>query len=216
MIRQIIKIEEDKCNGCGLCVNACHEGALGIVDGKARLLKENYCDGLGNCLPECPMNAISFEMREAPGYDEQAVLEAKRKKQQELENLAMQAGEVPSFLDNWPIQVHLVSPSSPSFYQCDLLVAADCAPFAYGNFHKDFIKGRTVVIGCPKQDGDEFAQKLIEIVENNDIKSITVVRMFVPCCSAMEFNLYQAIGSANKEIPIKIITIGAAGEIIDE
>ena len=150
MLRKIIKIDEERCNGCGLCANACHEGAIDIVDGKAKLMREHFCDGLGDCLPACPMNAISFEMREAPGYDEQAVLAAKREKEAKAVEKASRSGDAPNALDNWPVQLKLVSPSSPVFYQCDLLVAADCTAYAYGNFHRDFVAGKVVVIGCPE------------------------------------------------------------------
>ena len=152
MLRKIIVIDEERCNGCGLCADACHEGAIDIVDGKAKLMRENFCDGLGDCLPACPMNAISFEMREAPGYDEQAVLEAKRKKTEKT--LQAAEGEAPNALDNWPVQLFLVSSSSPVFHNCDLLIAADCTAYAYGNFHRDFVAGRTTVIADPEGKRD--------------------------------------------------------------
>ena len=167
MLRKIIVIDEESCNGCGLCADACHEGAIDIVDGKAKLMREHFCDGLGDCLPACPMNAISFEMREAPGYDEQAVLEAKRKKTEKT--LQAAEGEAPNALDNWPVQLFLVSRSSPVFHNCDLLIAADCTAYAYGNFHRDFVAGRTTVIGCPKQHEHDLSEKLTQILKENEI-----------------------------------------------
>ena len=188
MLRKIIRIDTDRCNGCGLCASACHEGAIEIVDGKARLAREHFCDGLGDCLPACPMNAISFEMREAPAYDEQAVLAAKREREQRAAGAAeTPAGDAPNALDNWPVQLKLVSSSSPVFLECDLLIAADCTAYAYGNFHRDFVAGRTVVIGCPKLDGADYAQKLTELLAENSVRSVTLTRMFVPCCGGMEY-----------------------------
>ena len=214
MLRKIIKIDEERCNGCGLCANACHEGAIDIVDGKARLMREHFCDGLGDCLPACPMNAISFEMREAPGYDEQAVLAAKREKQAQKAETAAASGDAPNALDNWPVQLKLVSASSPVFYQCDLLVAADCTAFAYGNFHRDFVSGKVVVIGCPKLDSGDYSEKLTQILAENDVKSVTLTRMFVPCCGGMEYAVHQAIAACGKDIPLRTVTIGADGEIL--
>ena len=209
MLRKIIKIDEERCNGCGLCANACHEGAIDIVNGKAKLMREHFCDGLGDCLPACPMSAISFEMREAPGYDEQAVLEAKRRK--ETGKLESAGGDAPNALDNWPVQLFLASPTSPVFHDCDLLIAADCTAYAYGNFHRDFVAGRTTVIACPKQREHDQAGKLTAIFRENEIRSVTLVRMFVPCCGGLEYAVYSALAESGKDIPLKIVTIGADG-----
>ena len=217
MLRKIIRIDTDRCNGCGLCASACHEGAIEIVDGKARLAREHFCDGLGDCLPACPMNAISFEMREAPAYDEQAVLAAKREREQRAAGAAeTPAGDAPNALDNWPVQLKLVSASSPVFFECDLLIAADCTAYAYGNFHRDFVAGRTVVIGCPKLDGADYAQKLTELLAENSVRSVTLTRMFVPCCGGMEYAVYQAIAGCGRDIPLRIVTIGADGAILKD
>ena len=212
MLRKIIRIDEARCNGCGLCATACHEGAIELVDGKAKLMREHFCDGLGDCLPACPMNAISFEMREAPGYDEQAVLAAKRQKEARKREAA--GGDAPNALDNWPVQLFLVSPSSPVFHACDLLIAADCTAYAYGNFHRDFLAGRTAVIACPKQREHDIAGKLTAIFQNNDIRSITLCRMFVPCCGGLEYAVYQALAECGKKIPLRIVTIGADGKLL--
>ena len=217
MLRKIIRIDTDRCNGCGLCASACHEGAIEIVDGKARFAREHFCDGLGDCLPACPMNAISFEMREAPAYDEQAVLAAKREREQRAAGAAeTPAGDAPNALDNWPVQLKLVSSSSPVFFECDLLIAADCTAYAYGNFHRDFVAGRTVVIGCPKLDGADYAQKLTELLAENSVRSVTLTRMFVPCCGGMEYAVYQAIAGCGRDIPLRVVTIGADGAILKD
>ena len=212
MLRKIIRIDESRCNGCGLCANARHEGAIDIVDGKAKLMREHFCDGLGDCLPACPMNAISFEMREAPGYDEQAVLEAKRKK--EAQKSAPAGGDAPNALNNWPVQLFLVGAKSPVFHDCDLLVAADCTAYAYGNFHRDFVAGRMTVIACPKQREHDQTEKLTAIFRENEIRSVTLVRMFVPCCGGLEYAVYQALAACGKEIPLRIVTVGADGKIL--
>ena len=214
MLRKIIKIDEERCNGCGLCANACHEGAIDIVSGKAKLMREHFCDGLGDCLPACPMNAISFEMREAPGYDEQAVLEAKRRK--ESKKLQAASEDAPNALNNWPVQLFLVGANSPVFHDCDLLVAADCTAYAYGDFHRDFVAGRTTVIACPKQREHDQTEKLTAIFRENEIRSVTLVRMFVPCCGGLEYAVYQALGECGKNIPLRIITIGADGKVLKE
>ena len=214
MLRKIIKINEERCNGCGLCANACHEGAIDIVNGKAKLMREHFCDGLGDCLPACPMNAISFEMREAPGYDEQAVLEARRQKEAKKPESA--AGDAPNALDNWPVQLFLASPTSPVFHDCELLIAADCTAYAYGNFHRDFVAGRTTVIACPKQREHDYTEKLTAIFRENDIRSITLCRMFVPCCGGLEYAVYQALAECGKAIPLRIATRGAHGKIVRE
>lgn len=211
MIRRIIKIDEEKCNGCGLCAKACHEGAIGMVDRKAKLLREDYCDGLGDCLPACPMNAISFEEREAPAYDEAAVLAAKKAKE---EAAAIPAGGMSGCLNNFPVQIKLAPVNSPYFHGAHLLIAADCAAYAYGNFHQDFIRGRVTLIGCPKLDGVDYAVKLAEILRNSDVKSITVARMTVPCCGGLSFAVKNALEMSGKEIPVKIVTISPDGRII--
>ena len=207
MIRKIIKINEEKCNGCGLCANACHEGAIGMVEGKAKLLREDYCDGLGDCLPACPMNAISFEQREAPAYNEAAVLAAKKAK------------EVPtafceSQLSNFPIQIKLLPPNAPYFDGADLLIAADCTAYAYGNFHNEFITGKVTMIGCPKLDMVDYSQKLTQIFKDNNIRSVTVTRMTVPCCGGLPYAVKTAIENSSKDIPLKIVTITPDGKIV--
>ena len=208
MIRKIITINEAKCNGCGLCVNACHEGAIDLVEGKAKLLHEHYCDGLGDCLPACPMDAISFEMREAPAYDEAAVLAAKAKKEQPM------TVSVPSRLQNFPVQLKLVAPNAPWLADADLLIAADCTAYAYGNFHQDFMRGKTVLIGCPKLDAVDYAVKLGAIFAYQNIKSVTVTRMQVPCCGGLEFAVRRAIEGSGKQIPLQVVTISPDGEIL--
>ncbi len=209
MIRRIITIDQNKCNGCGLCARACHEGAIGIVDGKAQLLREDYCDGLGDCLPACPMNAITFEEREAPAYDEAAVLAAKKQKAPEGP-----VGKVPNRLRNFPIQIKLAPPNAPYFDGADLLIAADCTAYAYGNFHNDFMKNRITLIGCPKLDGVNYAEKLTQIFANNAIRSITVARMTVPCCGGLPFAVKNALAASGREIPLNVVTISPDGQII--
>ena len=205
MIRKIIKIDEAKCNGCGDCASACHEGAIEMIDGKARLTREDYCDGLGDCLPACPVDAITFEEREAPAYDHAAVLAAKAKKE---------ASEpVSSQLSQWPVQIKLVPVNAPYFNGADLLVAADCTAFAYGNFHNDFIRGRITLVGCPKLDGVNYAEKLTAIISENDIRSLTVVRMDVPCCGGIELAAKKALQASGKFIPWQIVTISRDGRI---
>ena len=206
MIRRIITIDEEKCNGCGLCADACHEGAIGIVDGKAKLLREDYCDGLGDCLPSCPMNAISFEEREAPAYNEAAVLAAKKEKSAPR--------NVPGQLRNFPVQIKLLPINAPYLNGADLLIAADCTAYAYGNFHQDFIRGKVTMIGCPKLDAVSYAEKLTEIFRNNDIRSVTVTRMTVPCCGGLSYAVKTAIEQSGKKIPLNIVTISPDGKII--
>ena len=225
MIRRIIKINEEKCNGCGLCAKACHEGAIGMVDGKAKLLREDYCDGLGDCLPACPMNAITFEEREAPAYDEAAVLAAKKAKAplpcgcpgsacQSIKPSAEPTGcEAPSCLSNFPIQLRLVPVNSPWFHGTDLLIAADCTAYAYGNFHQDFIRGKVTLIACPKLDAENYAMKLAEIFRSGDIRSVTVTRMTVPCCGGLSHAVRTAIEMSGKDIPLHIVTISPNGQI---
>ena len=204
MIRKIITINEDACNGCGLCARACHEGAIGIVGGKAKLLREDYCDGLGDCLPACPMNAISFEEREAPAYNEAAVLAAKKEKEAALS----------SELINFPVQIKLLPPNAACFDGADLLIAADCTAFSYANFHRDFMRGRVTMIGCPKLDAVDYAQKLTQIFTHNDIRSITVARMTVPCCGGLSHAVKTAIANSGKDIPLHIVTMDTKGRII--
>ena len=206
MIRKIIVIDEEKCDGCGLCARACHEGAIGIVDRKAKLLREDYCDGLGDCLPACPQKAISFELREAPAYNEKAVLEAKRLKE---------GADVPSCLVNFPVQIKLVPPNAPYFNGADLLIAADCTAFAYGNFHRDFMAGRICLVGCPKLDGVDYSMKLAHIFRENDIREVTVVRMEVPCCGGLQRAAENALKNSGKFVPWQVVTISRDGRIID-
>ena len=212
MLRKIIKIDEEKCVGCGLCAAACHEGAIGMVDGKAKLLREDYCDGLGDCLPACPVDAISFEMREAPAYDEAAVLAAKAEK--ERRQKAMQEHvKVESQLMQFPIQIKLM-PIQSAFYQgANLLIAADCCAYAYGNFHNDFMKNHITIIGCPKLDVGDYTEKLTQIIKNNDIQSVKIARMSVPCCGKLEMAAKRAIQESGKFIPWGVVTITPDGEI---
>ena len=227
MIRRIITIDEEKCNGCGLCADACHEGASGIVDGKAKLLREDYCDGLGDCLPACPMNAISFEEREAPAYNEAAVLAAKKAKEaplpcgcpgsacQTIPHSAPAADVyVPSRLTNFPVQIKLLPPNAPYFDGADLLIAADCTAYSYGNFHRDFMQDKVTMIGCPKLDAVDYSEKLTQILKHNDIRSITVTRMTVPCCGGLSHAVKTAIENSGKNIPLHIVTISPDGRII--
>ena len=207
MIRRIITIDKEKCNSCGLCANACHEGAIGMVDGKAALLHEHYCDGLGDCLPACPTGAISFEEREAPAYDHAAVMAAKKEKE------ALVAQEVPSQLQNFPVQIKLVPVSAPWYNDADLLIAADCCAYAYGNFHAEFMQGRILLVGCPKLDGVNYAEKLAQIFAQNPIRSITVVRMTVPCCGGLPFAVRTALEQSGKDIPLQVVTLSPDGKI---
>ncbi|MCR5846345.1 MAG: 4Fe-4S binding protein [bacterium] len=229
MIRTIIRIDEDKCIGCGACADACHEGAIEMVDGKAKLTREDYCDGLGDCLPACPADAISFEEREAPAYDESAVLAAKVKKslaqgcpgaqtkelQRESSAAPQASASIDSQLRQWPVQIKLAPTKAPYFSGADLLIAADCTAYAYGNFHNDFIRNRIVLIGCPKLDGIDYSEKLAEIIGGNDIESITVTRMEVPCCGGLEYAVKQALQTSGKSIPCQVVTISTDGRILD-
>lgn len=203
MLRRIIQINEEKCNGCGLCATACHEGAIDMVNGKAKLVRENFCDGLGDCLPECPTGAIIFVEKEAPEYDAAAVEKAKQEKAQIGESLL-----------NWPVQIKLAPVTAPYFEGANLLIAADCTAYAYASFHKDFVKGKITLIGCPKLDMIDYSEKLIQIIKNNSIASVTVVRMEVPCCGGIENAVKKALENSGKFIPQQVITIGIKGEVI--
>ena len=230
MIRKIIQINEEKCDGCGACASACHEGAIGMVDGRAKLLRDDYCDGLGDCLPTCKAGAISFVEREAAAYDEAAVLAAKEKKEQPLpcgcpgsaakainRQDTVTATTVPqeSELRQWPVQIKLAPVNAPWFDGSRLLVAADCTAYAYANFHQDFIKGHITLVGCPKLDAVDYAIKLTEIISNNHICSVTVVRMEVPCCGGIENAVKTALHNSGKLIPWNVVTIATDGSILE-
>lgn len=208
MLRKIIKIDEEKCIGCGLCANACHEGAIGIVNGKAKLLSDDYCDGLGNCLPACPVNAISFEEREAEPYNKEVAPKRVSKTPIQVEHMTE--------LRQWPVQIKLVDPHAHFFNGANLLIAADCSAYAYGNFHNDFMKNKITLIGCPKLDEISYSIKLTEIFANNNIRSVTVVRMEVPCCTGLENEVKQALKDCNKLIPWQVVTITIDGDISKE
>ena len=230
MKRKIIKIEEEKCNGCGACAAACHEGAIEMVDGKARLTREDYCDGLGDCLPACPTGAITFEEREAPAYNEAAVLAAKQKKSSlpcgcpgtNSKTIAPKSSACPtvgtpvaSMLGQWPVQIKLVPVNAPYFDGANLLIAADCTAYAYGNFHAEFMRNKITLIGCPKLDSVDYADKLTSILANNDIRSVTVVRMEVPCCGGIEYAVKKALQASGKWIPWHVVTISTDGRILE-
>ena len=262
MIRKIIKIDEEKCNGCGACAAACHEGAIGIVNGKAKLLREDYCDGLGDCLPACPVDAISFEEREAPAYDEAAVLASKKQKEtpapcgcpgtharmierkaapvldggkahrevplscgcpgsqsraieRRVTPPAASAVSMESQLRQWPVQIKLAPVNAPYFDGVHLLIAADCTAYAYGNFHQDFIRGKVTLIGCPKLDEGDYTEKLTHIIARNEIRSLTIVRMEVPCCGGIENAAKRALQNSGKFIPWQVVTISTDGRILD-
>lgn len=200
MIRKIIQIDESKCNGCGLCAKACHEGAIGIAGGKAKLLRDDYCDGLGDCLPQCPTGAITFVEREAAEYDEKAVMENKSRISQ---------------LRQWPVQIKLVPVNAPYFDGANLLIAADCTAYAYSSFHQDFIRGKVTLIGCPKLDSVDYSEKLTEIISGNNIKSLTIVRMEVPCCGGIRNAAVTALKNSGKMIPWQVVTISTDGKILD-
>ncbi len=232
MIRKIIKIDEEKCNGCGACASACHEGAIEMIDGKAKLTREDYCDGLGDCLPACPTNAITFEEREAPAYNEAAVLASKEKKaaaplpcgcpgtnsraikREPCDNSTVCA-PVTSQLRQWPVQIKLVPVNAPYFDKANLLVAADCTAYAYGNLHSEFIRGRITLIGCPKLDEGDYTDKLTAIIRDNDIRSVTVVRMEVPCCGGIENAVKRALMASGKFIPWRVVTVTTDGRLVE-
>ena len=239
MIRKIIRIDKEKCNGCGVCADACHEGAIDIINGKAELVREHFCDGLGDCLPECPTGAISFEEREAPEYDEEAVKEAQkkifaknqamtahagcpgsksmqiqRKEASETETTSSTQNQV-SKLQNWPVQIKLAPVSAPYFNDAKLLIAADCTAYAYANFHQDFIRNKITLIGCPKLDQIDYSEKLTAIIQNNNIQSVTIVRMEVPCCGGLEMAAKKALQNSGKFIPWQVVTISIDGKILE-
>lgn len=239
MIRKIIKINEELCNGCGLCAQACHEGAIEMIDGKAKLVYEHYCDGLGDCLPACPANAITFEEREAPAYDEAAVKAAQAEKSRKAENekptlacgcpgsmaktiqhsetpqTAPQPSGCPGLLSQWPVQIKLVPEQAPYYHNANLLIAADCTAYSYGNFHQDFIRNHITLIGCPKLDEGDYTEKLTAILSKNDIKSLTIARMQVPCCGGLERAVVQALKNSGKMIPWQVRIITPEGQILD-
>ena len=241
MIRKIIHIDEEKCNGCGLCAEACHEGAIDIVDGKAKLVRENFCDGFGDCLPNCPTGAITFEEREAPAYDEAAVKAAQAKKEEKMMMEHVHEGGCPgskmmqfkatqeestleqsqtymkpvSRLGQWPCQIKLLPTEAPYYNGAKLLIAADCTAYAYANMHEDFMKGKITVIGCPKLDAIDYSEKLTDIIRNNDIKSVTIVRMEVPCCGGLQRAAENALRNSGKFIPWQVVTISRDGRILD-
>ena len=238
MIRKIIHIE---CNGCGLCAEACHEGAIDIVDGKAKLVRENFCDGFGDCLPNCPTGAITFEEREAPAYDEAAVKAAQAKKEEKKMMEHVHEGGCPgskmmqfkatqeestleqsqtymkpvSRLGQWPCQIKLLPTEAPFYNGAKLLIAADCTAYAYANMHEDFMKGKITVIGCPKLDAIDYSEKLTDIIRNNDIKNVTIVRMEVPCCGGLQRAAENALRNSGKFIPWQVVTISRDGRILD-
>jgi len=234
MVRKIIKIDEEKCNGCGLCVSACQEGAIGLIDGKAKLLRDDYCDGLGNCLPVCPAKAITFVEREAAEFDEAAIRAKMENKQPETlacgcpgthsqtirheshcETTPEKTSPAVTHLSQWPVQIKLVPPNAPYFNNANLLVAADCAAYAYGNFHGRYMKNRITIIGCPKLDEGDYSEKLTAILKQNNLKSVTVARMEVPCCSGIENAVKTALQNCGKLIPWQVVVISTDGKILE-
>ncbi len=238
MIRKIIHIDEEKCNGCGLCASACHEGAIDMVDGKAKLVRENFCDGFGDCLPGCPTGAITFEEREAPEYDEQAVKKAQEAKKMETmkhkhpqggcpgsrmmqfahnkeEQAQVSTSKPVSRLAQWPCQIKLVPTQAPFFDGAKLLIAADCTAYAYANMHEEFMRGKVTIIGCPKLDDIDYTEKLTAIIRDNDIQSVTIVRMEVPCCGGLQRAAQNALQASGKFIPWQVVTISRDGRILD-
>ncbi len=237
MIRRIIQIDREKCNGCGACAKACHEGAIAMVDGKAELMREDYCDGLGDCLPACPTGAITFVEREAAAYDEQAVMENKQKKMRkegmtlpcgcpgsqsrqikrvEESHAGAQCAVQESRLSQWPVQIKLVPVNAPYFDGAKLLIAADCTAYAYAAFHERFMRGHITLVGCPKLDSVDYAEKLTEIIRENDVKSVTVVRMEVPCCGGLERAAVTALKNSGKFIPWQVVTVTLDGRLKEE
>ena len=231
MQRKIIHIDEEKCNGCGACANACHEGAIAMVNNKAKLMREDYCDGLGDCLPGCPTGAITFEVREAPAYDADVVAAAKQAQQEqscgcpgsmarsifheECSCHSEETAEMPSRLTTWPVQIKLAPVNAPYFQDARLLIAADCTAYAFANFHEKFIKNHVTLIGCPKLDDVDYTEKLSAIIAGNDIQSVTIVRMEVPCCGGLEMAAKKALMASGKFIPWQVVTISTDGEILD-
>jgi NAD-dependent dihydropyrimidine dehydrogenase PreA subunit len=242
MIRKIIKIDEDKCNGCGACVSTCHEGAIGMVNGKAVLLRDDYCDGLGNCMPVCPCGAITFEEREAAVFDKEAA-KANMQKQEGSKTSPVSsrcpgtmakpiirndervdsaitrpaaAATVQSCLKQWPVQMRLIPPMAPYLQTANLLVTADCCAYAYGNFHNDYMNGKITIMGCPKLDGVDYADKLTDILKTNEIKSVTLTRMEVPCCEVLEQSVKNALRNCRKMIPWQVAIISTDGEVVDD
>jgi ferredoxin len=239
MLRTIIHIDEEKCNGCGACATACHEGAIDMVDGKAKLVREHFCDGFGDCLPGCPTGAITFEKREAPEYDHQAVLAAQAQKAaaapqhtcpgaqmraiRSIEPEQPQAGApihavaatLRPQLQNWPVQIKLVPIQAPYFDGAKLLIAADCTAYAYANFHGEFMRGKVTLIGCPKLDAIDYSEKLTQILRNNNITGVTIVKMEVPCCGGLEAAVKKALQASGKFLPWQVVTIGISGEIME-
>lgn len=231
MIRKIIQIDSEKCNGCGACATACHEGAIAMVDGKARLMRDDYCDGLGDCLPHCPTNAITFIERETVAYDEEAVKKhmaaqgrvyrgrcpgSQARSLEPAETVPAGTPDMPSRLSQWPVQLKLVPPHVPYFNGASLLIAADCTAYAYGNFHADFIRGRVTLIGCPKLDTADYEEKLTAILTENDVRSVMLTRMEVPCCGGLEYAARQAIAHSGRALPLRVVTISAEGRILQE
>ena len=229
MIRKIIQIDETRCNGCGLCAQACHEGAIAMVNGKAKLIRDDYCDGLGNCLPVCPMDAITMVEREALAFDEQAVkalmaqppqgagCPSSREREIHRDGASQREGvTVPSQLSHWPVQIQLVSLQAPYLDGADLLIAADCTAFAYGDFHRRFLKGRVALVGCPKLDPVNYEEKLSAILRLREIRSITVVRMEVPCCGGLERAVRSALENSGKDLPLQVVTVAIDGRILGE
>lgn len=220
MIRRVIQIDEEKCNGCGICVTACHEGAIGMVDGKARLMRDDYCDGLGDCLPNCSTGAISFIEREAAAYDEAAVKANMERKEthkaagREAFQEEVSRETVQSQLQQWPCQIKLVPVNAPYFEDAKLLIAADCTAYAYANVHEEFMKGKITLIGCPKLDQIDYSEKLTQIIAENNIKSVTVLRMEVPCCGGLENAAVKALKNSGKFLPWQVVTISIDGRIL--
>ena len=244
MVRQIIQIDEEKCNGCGICADACHEGAIAIIDGKAKLTRDDYCDGFGDCLPGCPTGAITFIEKDTLEYNEEAVMENKKRKEEEA---AKKAAEKPAFsgcpgsrmasfsreepdissaepvpgsppssqLRQWPCQIKLVPVSAPYFDGAKLLIAADCTAYAYANVHQEYMRGRVTLIGCPKLDSVDYSEKLTAILSDNDIREVTVLRMEVPCCGGLEYAVINALKASGKFIPWQIVTFTIDGKIKD-